>query len=71
MDGYQRSVMEWADGRVRRHALKAIGKSYMRADKGFVERSAERGWEELVGDGVGWECEGERVVIQKVKAKGG
>lgn len=72
VDGYQRAVMEWADGRVRVHALKAIGRSYLRADRRFVERSAERGWEELVGDGVGWELvDGGVVVIQKPKVRVG
>lgn len=68
VDGYQRGVMEWADGRVRVHALKCLGKAYMRADRRFVERCAERGWDDLVGDGVGWELdEGGVVVIRKVK----
>jgi hypothetical protein len=70
VDGYQRSVMEWADGRVRVHALKCLGRAYMRADRRFVERCTERRWEELVGDGVGWELvEGDKVVIQKPKGK--
>ncbi|KAF2818993.1 hypothetical protein CC86DRAFT_363398 [Ophiobolus disseminans] len=70
VDGYQRSVMQWADGGVRVHALKCLGKAYLRADRRFVERVAERGWEELVSDGVGWELgEGDKVVIQKPKAR--
>ncbi|KAH4038765.1 hypothetical protein HBH98_061470 [Parastagonospora nodorum] len=68
VDGYQRGVMEWADGRVRVHALKCLGKAYMRADRRFVERCAERGWDDLVVDGVGWELdEAGVVVIRKVK----
>jgi hypothetical protein len=67
VDGYQRSVMEWADGRVRVHALKCVGKSYMRADRRFVERMAERGW---VTDGLGWELEENGgVVIQRAKGR--
>lgn len=70
VDGYQRAVMGWADGRVRVHALKCLGKAYMRADKRYIERVTERRWEELVKDGVGWELvEGEKVVIQKVKGR--
>jgi hypothetical protein len=70
VDGYQRSVMEWADGRVRVHALKCLGRAYMRADRRFVERCAEREWDELVRDGVGWELvDGDKVVIQKPKGK--
>lgn len=70
VDGYQRSVMAWADGRVRMHALKCVGRAYMRADRRFVENSADRGWEDLVGDGVGWELlEGGVVVIQRPKVR--
>jgi hypothetical protein len=70
VDGYQRSVMEWADGRIRVHALKCLGRAYMRADKRFVERCTERSWGELVLDGVGWELvEGDKVVIQKPKGR--
>jgi len=70
VDGYQRAVMGWADGRVRMHTLKCLGRAYMRADRGFVERSADRGWGELVGDGVGWELgEGGVVVIQRPKTR--
>ncbi|CAN9095873.1 unnamed protein product [Alternaria alternata] len=69
VDGYQRSVMEWADGGVRVHALKCLGKAYLSADKGFVERVTERRWEELVSEGVGWElsADGEKVLIKKPK----
>ncbi|KAH7400522.1 hypothetical protein DE146DRAFT_788095 [Phaeosphaeria sp. MPI-PUGE-AT-0046c] len=66
VDGYQRAVMEWAEKRVRVHALKCVGRAYMRADKGYVERCAERGWEELVEDGVGWEEDGGVVFIRRV-----
>jgi hypothetical protein len=71
VDGYQRSVVEWADGGMRVHALKCLGRSYFSAERGFVERVADRRWEELVSDGVGWElsADGERVVIRR--AKGG
>ena len=67
VDGYQRAVMGFADKAVRVHALKCLGRTYMSVEKAFVERAAERGWEELVGDGVGWELQGERVVIRKAK----
>jgi hypothetical protein len=70
VDGYQRSVMEWAEGRVRVHALKCVGKSYLRADRRFVERVADRGWGELVRDGVGWELDDDGgVVIQRAKGR--
>jgi hypothetical protein len=69
VDGYQRSVMEWADGGVRVHALKCLGRAYLSADRRFVERVTDRGWEELVEDGVGWELsgDGEKIIIKKMK----
>jgi hypothetical protein len=69
VDGYQRSVMEWADGGVRVHALKCLGRGYLSADRRFVERVTDRRWDELVSDGVGWELsvDGERVMIKKPK----
>ncbi|KAH7349049.1 hypothetical protein BKA66DRAFT_431898 [Pyrenochaeta sp. MPI-SDFR-AT-0127] len=69
VDGYQRSVMEFAEGGVRVHALKCLGRSYMSADRRFVERCTDRKWEELAKDGVGWElsADGERVLIKKPK----
>ncbi|KAF2445062.1 hypothetical protein P171DRAFT_521120 [Karstenula rhodostoma CBS 690.94] len=70
VDGYQRSVMEFAEQGVRVHALKCLGRGYLSADKRFVERSADREWAELVKDGVGWELTDEdKVVIKKPKGK--
>ncbi|KAF1978665.1 hypothetical protein BU23DRAFT_450177 [Bimuria novae-zelandiae CBS 107.79] len=70
VDGYQRAVMEFAEEGVRVHALKCLGRAYLSASKGFVERTADRGWAELVRDGVGWELgEEDRVVIKKPKGK--
>jgi hypothetical protein len=68
VDGYQRSVMEWADAKMRVHALKCLGKSYMVVERRFLERVTERSWGELVDDGVGWELDAaDRVVIRKPK----
>ena len=69
VDGYQRAVMEFAEGAMRVHALKCLGKGYLSADRRFVERCTDRQWEELVKDGVGWEltADGEKVVIRKPK----
>lgn len=68
VDGYQRSVMGWAEKGVRVHALKCLGRAYMSADRAFVEKVADRGWEELVMDGVGWELtDAGKVLIKKPK----
>jgi hypothetical protein len=69
VDGYQRSVMGFAEARVRLHALKCLGRGYMSAERRFVERVTERAWSDLVDDGVGWELsgDGERVMIKRLK----
>lgn len=70
VDGYQRVLMGFAEEGVRVHALKCLGRSYLTADKAFVERCAGAEWAELVRRGVGWELvEGERVVIRRPKVK--
>ncbi|KAI9660950.1 MAG: hypothetical protein M1821_009277 [Bathelium mastoideum] len=70
VDGYQRRVMDFAEEKVRLHAMKCLGVAYNQAERRFVERCAEEEWAELVRRGCGWECEGEWVMIKKRKAKG-
>jgi hypothetical protein len=70
VDGYQRSVMEFAEKDMRVHALKCLGRGYMSVERKFVESSAEKDWGELVEEGVGWELtESDKVLIKKPKAK--
>ncbi|KAK6003582.1 hypothetical protein QM012_009353 [Aureobasidium pullulans] len=70
VDGYQRCLMSWAEDGMRLHALKCLGRSYMMVDKAFVERSAERSWDELVErDKVGWILRDDGVVVIR-KPKG-
>lgn len=70
VDGYQRALMEGVEERVRLHALKCLGRSYLSVEKGFVERMAGAGWEELVRGGVGWELGADgKVVIRRPRAK--
>jgi hypothetical protein len=70
VDGYQRAIMEFAVERVRLHALKCVGRSYLSVDKAFVERTGDAPWEELVNGGVGWQLqENGNVVIRKPKPK--
>ena len=62
--------MEFAVERIRLHALKCIGRSYMSADKAFIERMCDAKWDELVESGVGWQLqENGNVVIRKPKPK--
>jgi hypothetical protein len=70
VDGYQRRIMKYAEQGTRVHALKCLGRGYMQADRRYVERCADRKWEDLVKDGVGWELvENDKVIIKKPKAK--
>ena len=70
VDGYQRSVMEFAEQSMRLHALKCLGRGYLSATKSFVERSANKGWHDLVQDGVGWQLvDDEKVIIKRPKDK--
>lgn len=70
VDGYQRTILEFAEQDMRVHALKCLGRGYMSADRKYVERCADRQWAGLVQDGVGWELtETDRVLIKKPKPK--
>lgn len=67
VDGHRAKLLEFAERDVRRRMLKAFGRAYLSVDKAFLERSADMGWDELkTGYGVGWEVDGERVVIRRV-----
>ena len=71
VDGYQRRLMEWAQERVKRQALKCLGRSYLSVEREFVEVTAGgRAWAVLKErDGVGWELDGsgQRVTIRRVR----
>ncbi|MCJ1394669.1 hypothetical protein MMC18_007549 [Xylographa bjoerkii] len=70
VDGYQRKLMSWAEDGIRKHALKCLGRSYLGVDRAYVECCAGRTWEELkLQDSVGWELDGEKVTIRRMKAK--
>lgn len=70
VDGYQKRLMEWSNDSMRKHALKCLGKSYFSAERAYIEKAAERDWEQLkIKDSVGWELNGEVVTIRRVKRK--
>lgn len=69
VDGYQRSILAFAENDLRLRALKCLGKSYFSAEKGFIEAMTDRPWDRLVADGVGWEL-GENNVVVIRRAKG-
>ncbi|KAJ1333985.1 SAC3 family protein LENG8/THP3 [Microdochium nivale] len=71
VDGHRARLLEYAEPRMRRHALKCFGKTYLSVELGYLERCAGSEWASLAADdGVGWELEGgSTVVIRRVRAK--
>ncbi|KAI9678890.1 MAG: hypothetical protein M1829_001875 [Trizodia sp. TS-e1964] len=65
VDGYQARLMEWADEAVRVHALKCLGRAYMKVEVEYLEKVAGgRVWEELTKvNGVGWEKGADGMVV--------
>ncbi|GAQ43270.1 hypothetical protein AtubIFM55763_003409 [Aspergillus tubingensis] len=74
VDSRMRAVMNWAEDRVRRHALKAVGKAYLSTDTRWVTEGCTGDsnwtWENLVkAESLGWEKEGDRIIIRKPKQR--
>ncbi|RAK99736.1 uncharacterized protein BO80DRAFT_113402 [Aspergillus ibericus CBS 121593] len=74
VDSRVRAVMNWAEDRVRRHALKAVGKAYLSTDARWITEGCTGTrswtWENLVeAENLGWEKEGNRIIIRKPKQK--
>ena len=70
VDGHRASLMETAEGDMKVHTLKCFGRSYLSVDKGFLERCTATRWDVLKArDRVGWELDGEKVVIRRVKGR--
>ncbi|KAK7403138.1 hypothetical protein QQX98_011086 [Neonectria punicea] len=70
MDRHRAKLMSWADDDMRLHTLKCFGRTYLGVDLGFLEMATDTNWKDLTENhGVGWELDGERVVIRKVKAR--
>lgn len=70
VDGHRAKVMEFAEEGMRLHALKCIGRAYFQVPKLFVEAMTSSTWKELVEKHkVGWELNGEEVIIRKPKVR--
>ncbi|KAI8291602.1 hypothetical protein K4K60_001303 [Colletotrichum sp. SAR11_57] len=70
VDGHRAKLLEFADGEMRTHVLKCFGRTYLGVDLEWLERCAGEKWDVLTGQReVGWELDGKRVVIRKVRAK--
>lgn len=69
-DAYQKRLMEWGEGRMRKHAVNCVGKSYLSLNKVGLTRALNQGWEELEDRGsMGWQLEGDIVKFRRVKGK--
>ncbi|KAI9815329.1 MAG: hypothetical protein M1827_002809 [Pycnora praestabilis] len=70
VDGYQKRLVDLAVEGVRMHALKCVGRAYLTVDRTFVEKAAEMEWNRLKREcNVGWELEGEKVVVRRVRER--
>ncbi|KAI9851027.1 MAG: hypothetical protein M1838_004638 [Thelocarpon superellum] len=69
VDGYRAKIMEQAERGMRIVALKCLGRTYFTVDQAFLTRVTATEWKQLKTDyGVGWELDGEKVIIRKPKA---
>lgn len=70
MRSHQQRLLEYREEAMRRRALDCLEKSYLRVDKGFLEMSAHRPWEELKEKGcMSWQLEADVVTIRQIKQK--
>jgi len=70
VDAHRRRLMEYAEPDMRLHTLKCFGRTYLSVDVDFLERSTGKSFADLQKDqGVGWELDGRRVVVRKIKGK--
>ncbi|KAK8114274.1 hypothetical protein PG999_006343 [Apiospora kogelbergensis] len=70
VDGHKAKLLEFGEGAMRQHTLKCFGRGYLGVELEFLEECADSTWMDLVtNDGVGWELDGSKVVIRKIKAR--
>ncbi|KZL78871.1 hypothetical protein CI238_07035, partial [Colletotrichum incanum] len=70
VDGHRAKLLEFAEAEMRTHVLKCFGRTYLAVDQDWLEKCAGESWEALTRDhGVGWELDGKKVIIRKVRAK--
>ncbi|KAH7350212.1 hypothetical protein B0T11DRAFT_138981 [Plectosphaerella cucumerina] len=70
VDGHKARLLEFAEGDMRTHTLKCFGRTYLSVGRQFLEQSTDWTWDALRDNaGVGWQLEGDTVLIRKVKAR--
>ena len=70
MDDGQRCLLDSADERVRRNAMNALGKGYLKAQRAYVECTTNCAWVDLkVQDSLNWVLEGETITMRRAQRK--
>lgn len=70
VDGHKAKLLEFAEDAMRVHTLKCFGRTYLSIELAYLEKCADATWMDLItNDGVGWELEGDKVIIRKVKGR--
>lgn len=75
VDSSKQAVMDWAMAQMRRRALKAVGSAYLSVPVELVVGECtgydeDWTWEKLVEhENLGWEKEGERIIIRRPKIR--
>lgn len=68
VDGHKARLMEFAIDDVRMRTLKAFGRAYFSVEKEYLEIITGKPWDLLRSeDGCGWENDGDKIVIRRVK----
>jgi len=67
---FQKRLMELGEAPMRKHALKCLGRSYLSASMLYVEEATGMHWKELKDqETLGWEQDGEMIIIKQIKRK--
>ena len=67
---WQRTLTDFAEDRMRKHATACMGKSYLVIDKSALETATRRPWDQLKKEeGLAWGEAGENVVIRRIGRK--
>ena len=67
---HQKCLMEWTKDEMRSRALGCLGKGYLSVDKKYLEKAIHWRWEELLEKkNIGWQLEGDIVIIRRIKGK--
>jgi CSN8/PSMD8/EIF3K family len=70
VDGHKAKLMEFIESSIRIQALKCLGRTYFSIDTEFLQEVTNTSWPQLVTEHkVGWELDGEKVIIRKPKSK--